>query len=282
MIGPSERKRADMSHEIWRRVRRPFRYPACVSACCWEVYDANQAGCLKCGKNHTCRTNSVDNTCPLILCDDRTRVCTITGYILPEVRHAHEEFSDTTTFIERPQAATHDLDAEVYSIVASLLLGQRAALCRKQENSRQYIRLTQHLHKQLRIFKLTNPGKLPNVCQILAQAIAQEKYWRFIEPASEDLVKHCSRNITVCLLDLKSSNGKMIIGSRLQELVCGMLYMLKHGLTFQNKVLLLAIPEVDRCLPHENKIEAYFGISSKVICMTENEVKLIFRESYQS
>ena len=58
--------------------------------------------------------------------------------------------------------------------------------------------------------------------------------------------------------------------------------MLKHGLVFRDQVLLTAIPEVDRCLPHENKIEAYFGISSKVICMTENEVKLVFRETYQS
>ena len=56
--------------------------------------------------------------------------------------------------------------------------------------------------------------------------------------------------------------------------------MLKNGLLFETRVLLCAIPEVDRCLPHENKIEA-FGISSTVICMTENEVKLIFRESYR-
>lgn len=269
-----------MSHEIWRRVRRPFRYPACVTGCCWEAYDAHQAGCLKCGRHHICKNNAVDSTCPLVLCDDRTRVCNITGFVLPEVRHAPEEYCENVTFTERA-VPSHDLDAEVYTIVSSLLLGQRAARCRQQENTKQYARLTQHMHKQMRLFKMTNPGKLPNVCIILARAMAQEKYWRFIEPASEGLVKHCSRDITLCLLELKSVGGKMAIGSRLQEMVCGMLYMMKHGLTFQNRVLISAIPEVDRCLPHENKIEAYFGISSKVICMTENEVKLIFRESYQ-
>ena len=272
---------AGMSHEIWRRARRPFRYPACVSACQWEVYDVNQAGCRKCGKQHTCKGNAVDNTCPLIQCDDRTRVCHITGYILPEVRHAQEEYCETVAFSDR-SVHTRDLSSEVYTVIASLLQGQRAACCREQENTRQYIRLTQHMYKQLRLFKLTSPGKLPNVCRILAQAMAQEKYWRFIEPASEALVRHCAANITQCLLLLKSSNGKPLVGPRLQDLVCGMLYMLKHGLTFQNRVFLLAIPEVDRCLPHENKIETYFGISSKVICMTENEVKLIFRESYQT
>jgi hypothetical protein len=254
----------------------------------WEVYDVNQAGCLKCGAHHLCLTNAVDNTCPLIQCDDRTRVCDITGFVLHEVRHAADEYCDSTSYeaarAPHPQSCviTEDMEAEVRSVVASLLMGQRAACCRQQENAKQYNRLSQHMHKHMRMFKMTNPGQLPNVCVILAQALAQEKYWRFIEAASEELIRHCSHNISLCLLELKTKGAKVVVGTRMQDLVCGMLYMLKHGLTFQNKVLLSAIPEVDRCLPHENKIEAYFGISSKVICMTENEVKLIFRESYQS
>ena len=269
-----------MAHEIWRRARRPFRYPSCRS-CQWEVYDADQAGCLKCGRQHICQSNAVDNTCPLVQCDDRTRVCNITGYVLNEVRHAASEFSDTVTFTER-QVSDPEINGEVYSVVSSLLQGPRAARCREQENAKQHARLTQHLLKQMRAFKLSHPDRPPNICCLLAGAIQQERYWRFIEEASEDLVRHCARNITHCLLQLKSNGAKLASGSRLQELVYGMMYMLKSGLTFQDRMLLAAIPEVDRCLPHENKIETYFGISSKVICMTENEVKLTFRESYQS
>jgi hypothetical protein len=279
-----------MSHEIWRRVRRPFRYPSC-RACVWEVYDVNQAGCLKCGQHHFCQTNSVDNKCPLIQCDDRTRVCNITGYVLPEVRHAVDEYCDTCDTLvyhqsdnktrqSTPSQTIHDIDLEVFHVVSTLLLGQKALQCREQENAKQYARLSHHMHRQMKLFKLVKPGEQPNVCTILALAMAQEKYWRFIEEASEELTRHCSREITLCLLELKNKGVKITAGARLQDLVCGMLYMLKHGLTFQNRVLLAAIPEVDRCLPHENKIEVYFGISSKVICMTENEVKLIFREYY--
>ncbi len=219
--------------------------------------------------------------CPLVQCDDRSRVCDITGFVLAEVRHAADEYCDTASYSERPLAGV-DIGVEVLSVVSGLLLGRRATYCRDQENGKQYARLSQHMHKLLRSFKMTHPGKYPNVLQILAQAIAQERYWRFIEAASEDLVHHCARNITNCLLELKSNGARVIQGGKLKDMVCGMLYMLKNGLLFKNKVLLSAIPEVDRCLPHENKIEAYFGISSKVICMTENEVKLIFRESYQS
>lgn len=269
-----------MAHEIWRRVRRPFRYPACTS-CKWEIYDVNQAGCLQCGSQHMCQTNAVDNTCQLIQCDDRSRVCQITGYILPEVRHALNEYTDTAERIER-QPGHVELAPEVHCIVTTLLQSDRAVRCREQENTRQYARLTQNMHRQMRLFKLAKPGTPPNICHILASAINQERYWRFIEEASDELVSHCARNITQCLLELRKKGVKFTSGTRLQDMVCGLLYMLKNGLIFKDRMLLSSIPEVDRCLPHENKIEAYFGISSKVICMTENEVKLLFRESYQS
>lgn len=283
-------------HKIWWKVRRPFRYPSCRK-CQWEVYDVNQAGCLKCGKHHFCHTNSVDNKCPLIECDDRTRVCTITGFILPEVRHAKDEFFEGVSLPSSAPGGQHhhsrhlhhaggggfqDINPEVESIVAGFLTSQRARVCRDQENNKQHSKLTQHMLRQMKLFKLTHPGKIPNVCWIIAQAMSQEKYWRFIETASEDLVKQSSRQITCCLVEMRTKGVKITAGSRLQDLVCGLLYMLKHGLTFQSRMILAAIPEVDRCLPHENKIEAYFGISSKVICMTENEVKLVFRESYQA
>lgn len=223
----------------------------------------------------------MDNVCPLIQCDDRSRVCTITGLVLPEVRHATDEYMDTANHEEKV-ITEYDMEGEVLSVVSGLLLGKRATYCREQENSKQYARLTQHIQKTLRCFKMANPGKTPSLLHILAHSIAQEKYWRFIEAASETLVQHCARNITDCLFRLKANGARVTQGGKLKDLVCGMLYMLKNGLVFKNQVLLCAIPEVDRCLPHENKIEAYFGISSKVICMTENEVKLIFRESYQS
>ena len=269
-------------HEIWRRVRKPFRYPSC-QRCQWEVYDAHQAGCLKCGRQHICRNNSVDSTCRLIQCDDRTRVCDITGFVLPEVRHAPGEFCDTVAFPKTPTlSAQEELESTVRCAVSLLLLGDRARRCRERENAKQYTRLSQNMQKHLRVFKLAHPGEAPSICRVLAAAIGQERYWRFMEEASDDLVKHCAHNISRCLLLLRGHGVRVTGGPRLQDMVCGMLYMLKHGLVFRDQVLLSSIPEIDKCLPHENKIESYFGISSKVICMTENEVKLVFRENYQA
>lgn len=269
-----------MSHCLWYRVRRPFRYPRCHS-CVWEVYDANQAGCLKCAKHHMCANNPVDCECPLVLCPDGTRVCSITGLVLPEIHAAAREYVENA-FRPEVSCMSVDIDSEISSIIHRFLLGPRSELCRNKENQKQYQKIQTHMYKQLKQHKLRHPGILPNMCQILAASMSQEKHWRFIQAASEYLAQQCACQIVLCLLDLKAKGVKITSGARLQDLVCGMLYMLRTGLTYRNRVLLAAIPEIDACLPHENKIELYFGISSKVICMTENEVKLVFREYYQT
>lgn len=279
-----------MQYEIWRRVRKPFRYPSCRQ-CTWEVFDANEAGCLKCGRHHLCHANAVDNKCPLVECDDRTRVCTVTGFILPEVRHAKEEFLDGTSTAtlssytasaHRSQMAQREAeDEEIEMLVNNFLMGEKARVCREQENGKQAARLSQHLLRQMKLFKLTHPGQMPHVCWLLAQAVSQEKYWRFIEPASRELARQAALEVARCMKTMRANGVKITPGVRTRDLVCGLLYMLKHGLAYHNRMILANIPEVDRCLPHENKIETYFGISSKVICMTENEVKLVFRETFQ-
>lgn len=275
-----------MQYEIWRRVRRPFRYPSCRT-CTWEVFDSAEAGCLKCGRHHVCYTNAVDCRCPLVECDDRTRVCTITGLILHEVRHAKEEYvcgAAGPTCATSPSHAyashTGNYD-EILRVVRFFLASRRTRGCRDTENAKQTLRLGNHMLRQMKSFKLTHPGCAPNVCSILGAAIAQEKYWRFIEQASDGLMYKAAQAIHKCMIDMVKRGLKITPGSRTRDLVCGLLYMLKHGLIYHDRMILAHIPEVERCLPHENKIEAYFGVSSKVICMTENEVKLIFRESFQ-
>lgn len=268
-----------MAHAVWRRVRRPFRYPQC-QRCTWEVYDAHLAGCLRCGRCHECKSNAVDNRCRLVTCEDASRVCDITGFVLPEVRHAATEYTDTAVYSE-PAHAPRCAEGEVHSILSTFLCGQHARSCRRVENAKLYARLSQHLYKALKGFKVEHPNKTPNVCQMLALAFGRERHWHFIEEPSEALVGQCAQHIETCLKDLQAKGVKVTSGTRMQELVCGLLFMLQNGLIYRTRVLLPAIPEIQRCLPPENKIRAFFGVSSKIICMTENEVKMIFREVYQ-
>lgn len=270
-------------HAIWRTIRRPFRYPSCVK-CTWEIYDCNAAGCLKCGAQHVCYANTVDNRCPLETCDDHSRVCTITGQVLREVRHAQNEFIDTGVQIKEDGACNHnhvDIEAEVHTTVFKLLQGELAIKYREEENTRQAKKIAVAFHKVLKQAKMRGLLGLPNVCTYVADVMNAERNIRFIEEASDDLADQCTKRIIVCLMNLKAKGVKITSGARIQGLTCGLLYLLRTGLVYGNTILVASIEEISACIPHENKLESYFGISSKVICETENEIKLVFREHYQ-
>lgn len=265
-----------LQHQVWRTLRRPFRYPSCEK-CDWEVYDFSMAGCRKCGACHSCSMSSIGNKCPLVVCDDASRVCTITGTVVNEVRTGQNEFVDTVD-LRQTCAPVFCLDDEVRAIVSRILNSHHAERYRRDENTRQAKKLCVTMKKCLKSAK--RDLHLPNMCQILAESVSQEKGLRFVMPPSQQLVSECSRQIWLCIVDLHSK-GHVTSGNRLTGLVTGLLYLLRTGLVYKNKVLLAAVEEVAHCLPHENKLGEYYGISSKVICETENEIKLVFREHLQ-
>ena len=270
-------------HAIWRTIRRPFRSPSCLS-CTWETYDFDRAGCLKCGAAHHCAANAVDSTCPLVTNDDLSRVCPITGFVLSEVRHAKDEFIDTGTTADAPApilASLTLLDTEVQHILHLLLRSERAQRYRAEENDRQSRKLAHGLTRKLKQCKALGLAGLPNVCSAVADVVHTERSLRFVRPASTQLIGHCARQILLCLVDLRAKGVRLAQGARLRNLICGTVYLLRTGLTYQNHVLITAVEEIGECLPFENKLEAYFGFSSKVICETENEIKLVFRSHYQ-
>lgn len=274
-------------YEIWRTLKRPFRYPTCAVHR-WETFDANAAGCRGCGKLHQCAGNAVDNTCPLAEGGDGTRSCLITGLVLSEVVHAQEEYLDTcAVHAERRGGAggslsnTTDLEEEIGRVLFGVLLGPKAVAYRQDENTRQARKISSGLHKALRQAKLKGLKTYPNICQFLALIMAQERNLRLVRPASRQLVGECAKKILVCLVDLRAKGVKFSQGPRLEGLIVGLLYLLRTGLTFKNRVLLGSIEEIAWCLPFENRLESYFGISSKILTEVENEIKLVYRSCYQ-
>ena len=277
---------ASSSYDVWRTLRRPFRYPRCVE-CRWELFDSNAAGCLKCGAHHLCASNAIDSKCPLAQNDDGTRVCTITGLILPEVHYAKDEYMDTCVAAPGPPEPLDVsegvclVEHEVTRVVERLLLGSAARRYREEENARQSRKVASGLHKCLRQAKLRGLVERPNICRYLAETMYNERGLRFVSAASGGLAQQCMRQIIACLLDLRAKGVKFVPGPRLDGLVCGLLYLLRTGLTYKSNVLLRPIEEIGPCLPHENRLKTYFNISSKVLTEVENELKLVYRAFYQ-
>jgi hypothetical protein len=221
-----------------------------------------------------------EGNCPLETCDDGSRVCCITGYVIPEVRYSTEEYLDTVAYETRTVSHV-DLDSEVGKYVDKLLDSHLASVCRQNENSCQAKKIYKNLIKIIRANKMQNEPGLPNICQLLTQSIQIEKRINFIFQASASLKAKCHRHILLCIIDLKHKGFKICIGNKLQDLVCGLLYLLRSGVSYQNHELLSPIPEIARCLPIESRLKQYFNINSKVITSVENEVKLAFRDFHQ-
>jgi hypothetical protein len=268
-----------MSYALWRTLRRPFRFPQC-SACVWECFDACHAGCLRCGAHHFCASNAVDNKCPLVLCDDKSRVCSLTGLVLQEVRHGDDEYLDTVTYRSNTVEVS-DVEGTVYSTVHFLMSSACSRECITQENNKTVKRLNNLFYKHLKAYKTQHPRTLPSLCHILTLTMNQLSNVRFMERASTQLVDITYQMVASCIINLNHNGVKTNSKERIRETVTGLLYLFRTGLVYNNQVLLPSIPELTRCLPCENKLEFYFKISSKVVTSVENMIKLALRDRIQ-
>ena len=262
-------------------MRGPFRTLHCPSHS-WERYDCQRAGCLLCGCSHECSADVASSACPLAHLDDGEVCCTITGYCLPVVRYGKNEFVDHAVMPEERGSGTgtevERLSDEVYSVVEWFLLGRTSVECKENEVGRVLSRFQSVIVKELKQHKMQQARDglrtLPCLPAILAQAVHQI-HPRQSRRASLSLCRYCAQHITKCILNLNmaaSTQNKRV------SVVVGLLYLMKQGLTIQNVQWLPRVPSLSECLPHETCLEKTFKLSMKLVCETENEVKLALRQ----
>ena len=114
---------------------------------------------------------------------------------------------------------------------------------------------------------------LPCIPTVLAGALNALRPRRYT-PASPELCRLCSESVEVCLRDIQAPATP----AHRTNLVVGLLYLMKQGLVLNNVQWLPRMHLLRYCLPHENCLERCFGLSMKLICETENEIKLALRQ----
>jgi hypothetical protein len=201
--------------------------------------------------------------------------------VVNEVRYGKDEWLDTCAMDMDHPKIIPDIDGDVQSVVFRLLLGEQAKRHRDDENGRMIKKICLSLNKTVKQFKINSGGMLPVLPTCLAYVVHGEKNVRLLSKASEELANKCCVEIVSCLLDLRKRGMRIIPGPSLQEMACGLLYLLRSGLYYNQHVLLPQVEEIESCLPAENKLQPWFGISSKIITLTENHVKLHYREALQ-
>jgi len=271
----SRKKIEDPVHSIWKCVRGPFRIIKCQNHF-WERYDVQKAGCLKCGAAHVCKVHLCDNECPLEKLSDCSICCTITGFCIPTLRHSDNEYVEGVSYAQvkdhtKINQVTID---EVLALVKWFLLSNFSLACKKNEINK----IISRAHAtSVKIFKqqkmnLSSTPKQACFLTAFAQTMHHLKLKSFSR-ANHDLCLFCAQNITQCLNKLQLAN----VQNRKSNLVLGMLYLMKQGLVIQNTQWLPRVPELASCLPHETNLDKVYKLSMKLVCETENEIKLALR-----
>lgn len=287
-----------ISH-IWLRLRRPFRYPKAGHACSWERYDADQAGCVLCGALHKCSGSMIGCECPVIETDEGGHVCLITGLCIPEVRAACCEFVDSACFEPQESKTLDDegLYDRVASVIRHFLASERTASCRKMEQEKYALRTKQVFWRVLKQRKRDNPYQLPCLCSVVAEVAHSEQMQQFQgsrgcesldsgSQAYQELVERVvwtsAANITSCIHQIHRMGFRKIYqGGKFQSMVVGMLYMSRTGLRVGDLFRLPVVRDVQELLPSETYLNS-LGVSNKVICDTENEIKSCIRAYTES
>lgn len=259
-------------HSLWRIARGPFHAVTC-EAHQWERYDAHRGGCRRCGAAHECKNNHVDSTCPLVHLDDGSLCCTITGYCPPIVRYAKVEYIDhAICTAPKPTPQAPDMFAEICSTIEWFLLGSVYNTCKEDEIAKTLSRCQSLAIKALKRHKTERPGVLPVLPEVLAE-IFHSLPLRQSTRATPELCRQCADHVVHCFLSLRLG----AVPAKRTSLVVGILYLMKQGLVIQNVQWLPRVPALQHCLPHETALEKTFKLSMKLVCETENEIKLALR-----
>lgn len=277
--------------EIWLRLRRPFRYPPAGHSCSWERFDADRAGCVLCGRLHKCSGSLVGCDCPLVETDEGGHVCLVTGLCIAEVRASSDEFMPHVTYDQprEPRASEGDgIHERVNSIVRTFLNAPSTAACRRQEQKKSTQRVRQAFGRILKQRKRDHPYALPCLCSVVAEVAHAEQMQQFqcklqldrlptYTHLLDQVVSTCSDNIATGMLQIHRLGFRKICqGGKFHNMVVGMLYMSRTGLHVGSLFHLPAVRNVHELLPSETYLNS-LGVSNKVICDTENEIKSCIR-----
>jgi hypothetical protein len=278
--------------EVWLRLRQPFLLPQAGHECKWDRYDADCAGCLLCGKLHRCPAGMAGCTCPLAKTHEGGHACLITGLCIPEVKSSFDEYVEHVSFDNKPPQECEDDNVydRVFCVVNAFLVSSHTAACREQEQKKYVQKKRQAFWRVLRQCKRDNPYALPDLCQVVAEVARQEptphslvgSMTAFASPDTGMLIQQSTASITGAIHQIYAMGYKKICqGVKFHSIVIGMLYMTRCGLSAGSAFHLAAVPRIHYVLPSETYLNC-LGVSNKVICDTENEIKSCIRAFSES
>jgi len=176
----------------------------------------------------------------------------------------------------------------IRNVVTEILLSEKTQVCFIQEIKRNEAKTVCILSKLLREYAHNRTCPRPNMCDILSQIHFSIKkcrmhYTEFDQERSiqiKGIIKKCCISIANLLL----MHGRQRVARQMQnsfrcrEFICSMLYLMRMGITFQNRQLLPKMEILNEYLPLQVLLPIVFKIRAKSITEGENIIKLDIRK----
>jgi hypothetical protein len=224
--------------------------------------------------------------------DEGGHVCLITGLCIPEVRASFDEFIEHVSFDSRPSQAQDDEDVydRVFCVVNTFLLSSATGGCREMEQKKYAQKKRQAFWRVLRQCKRDSPYALPDLCQVVAEVARQEpvppslvgSFTGLSQRDTGGVILQSTSSVTSAIRQIyRMGFRKICQGVKFPSMVIGMLYMTRSGLVAGSAFHLQAVPHIHELLPSETYLNC-LGVSNKVICDTENEIKSCIRAFAES
>jgi hypothetical protein len=173
----------------------------------------------------------------------------------------------------------------VESTVREILASSKTERCLIQESKRNELKMVALFSKALREMTHDHKCLRPNMLILIAQVAYHCRKNRMTRQSSECvdielIIDKCTESITSLLLQY---GGQRVLrqtqsSSRCREFICSMLYLMRMGITYQNRRLLPKMEILNQILPLQVLLPLVFKIRAKSITEGENIIKLDIRK----
>lgn len=259
--------------QIWYLTRRPFvlpRTPRVPHQCKWEVFGYDRAGCTVCGSIHTCD----QLTCEHQIITDDSILCSITGCFLNKI-YGTETWSDRTVCSSMDKKCLTELSYDIETHVNDLLVSNNAKLCAKFEQDNYTSRLAYAVDS---CSSCKHCDCVTDVLAHVLQKVALRIPSEFCETERVALKKQCVLAINSSAAVLFKNKYFKICRANQKQIVFGLVYLLRTGVTKDGVVVLPMLRDLCAVLPLEAHLKTFFRVSPSSITDTENRLKFVIRQ----
>jgi len=297
-----------MKHECthnWRSLDSGF-------ACC--VYCGDEHDCSEMSQCKCVISESSERVCVITGCvvsqgefREERNAFERTGYLIEGAEHHHQKRlagkGNPCSFFEKDGEimrqskywilSVFDNNATKFhetieGIVRDILFSKKTEICFFQEIKRNESKMISMLSRLLRECAHNKECLRPNMLNIMGQLFYAFRKHRLFHHKNnesrceviESLIQQCTHSIANLIINYGGQRVAKQLQNhyRCREFICSMLYLMRMGITYQNRQLLPKVEALNEFLPMQVLLPLVFKIRAKSITEGENIIKLDIRK----